>query len=212
MIKCKIANQRVEVLEASGSTKTIAVEVAVLIASLYSALCKSAAGQEQSRLFRLMLNHIITAPDSPVWEPDSNIEGIFLSRPIRGGNPMNRITWKRPNGSWGINGVDLAKLPPNAYGALWKLMQLEDLMDAPATKTRQAACGKCCGHANDGTRSECADCPIMVMSVGLLATAAELDATTSSYERLKIACERRGAELTRLRREKRGGTVDAGSK
>ena len=126
--------------------------------------------------------------------------------------PVNRITWKRPDGSWGINGVDLAKLPPNAYGALWKLMRLEDLMDAPATKTRQTACGMCCGHANDGTRSECADCPIMVMSVSLLATAAELDATTSSYERLKIACERRGAELTRLRREKRGGTVDAGSK
>lgn len=52
----------------------------------------------------------------------------------------------------------------------------------------------------------------MVMSVRLLATAAELDATTSSYERLKIACEHRGAELTRLRREKRGGTVDVRSK
>ena len=211
MIKCKIANRCVEVLEASGSTKTIAVEVAALVANLYSALCKSANGQEQSRLFRLMINHIITAPDSPVWEPDNNIEGIS-SRGRFGASPMNRITWKRPNGSWGINGVDLARLPPNAYGALWKLMRLEDLMDAPATKTRQAACGMCCGHANDGTRSECADCPIMVMSVGLLATAAELDATTSSYERLKIACERRGAELTRLRREKRGGTVDAGSK
>lgn len=85
MIKCKIANRCVEVLEASGSTKTIAVEVATLVANLYSALCKSAAGQEQSRLFRLMLNYIITAPDSPVWKPDSNIEGIFLSRPIRGG-------------------------------------------------------------------------------------------------------------------------------
>lgn len=85
MIKCKIANRCVEVLEASGSTKTIAVEVAALIANLYSALYKLAAGQEQSRLFRLMLNHIISAPDSPVWEPDSNIEGIFLTRPIRGG-------------------------------------------------------------------------------------------------------------------------------
>lgn len=85
MIKCKIANRCVEVLEASGSTQTIAAEVAALVANLYSALCKSAAGQEQSRLFRLMINHIITAPDSPVWEPDGNIEGIFLSRPIRGG-------------------------------------------------------------------------------------------------------------------------------
>lgn len=86
MIKCKIANQCVEVLEASGSTKTIAVEVAALIANLYSALYKSANGQEQSRLFRLMINHVITAPDSPVWEPDNEIEGIFLTRPIRGGD------------------------------------------------------------------------------------------------------------------------------
>lgn len=85
MIKCKIANRCVEVLEASGSTQTIAVEVAALIASLYSALYKTSNGQEQSRLFRLMINHIITAPDSPVWVPDNDIEGIFLSRPIRGG-------------------------------------------------------------------------------------------------------------------------------
>lgn len=85
MIKCKIANRRVEVLEVSGSTKTIAVEVVALVANLYSALCKSAAGQEESRLFRLMITHVITAPDSPVWEVDSNIEGIFISRPIRGG-------------------------------------------------------------------------------------------------------------------------------
>lgn len=85
MIKCKIANQRVEVLEASGSTKTIAVEVAALIANLYSALYKSANGQEQSRLFRLMITHIITAPDSPVWEPDNNIEGIFSLAADSGG-------------------------------------------------------------------------------------------------------------------------------
>lgn len=85
MIKCKIANRCVEVLEASGSTKTIVAEVAALIANLYSALYKSANGRERSRLFRLMINYIITTPDSPVWEPDNNIEWIFLSRPIRGG-------------------------------------------------------------------------------------------------------------------------------
>ena len=86
MIKCKIANRCIEVLEASGSTKVIAVEVAAPIANLYSAIYKSADGQEQSRLFRLMINHIVTAPDSPVWEPDNDIEGIFLSWPIRGGD------------------------------------------------------------------------------------------------------------------------------
>ncbi len=86
MVKCKIANQCVEVLEASGSTKTVAVEVAALIANLYSALYKSSSGRLQAELFRAMINRIITAPDSPVWVPDDNIEGIFLSRPIRGGD------------------------------------------------------------------------------------------------------------------------------
>lgn len=85
MIKCKIANRCVEVLDASGSAQTIAVEVAALIADLYSALCKSNSGRSQAELFRLMINRIITAPDSPVWVPDNDIEGIFFTWPIRGG-------------------------------------------------------------------------------------------------------------------------------
>lgn len=85
MIKCKIANQCVEVLEASGSTETIAVEIAALIANRYSALYKSNSGRSQADLFKLMINRIITAPDSPVWVPDESVEGIFISRPIRGG-------------------------------------------------------------------------------------------------------------------------------
>ena len=39
---------------------------------------------------------------------------------------MNKnLTWLKPSGEWGIEGVDLAALPPAAYGALAKLMRLE---------------------------------------------------------------------------------------
>ena len=42
---------------------------------------------------------------------------------------MARLTWTEPNGSWGIKGGELGTLPPNAYGALYKLKQMEDLID-----------------------------------------------------------------------------------
>ena len=35
------------------------------------------------------------------------------------------LTWLKPSGEWGIEGVDLATLPPKVYGALAKLMRLE---------------------------------------------------------------------------------------
>ena len=41
----------------------------------------------------------------------------------------NRITWKTTDGHWGIKGVDLAALPPRVYGALYKLKDLEDLIE-----------------------------------------------------------------------------------
>ena len=41
----------------------------------------------------------------------------------------NRITWKTADGHWGIEGVDLTALPPRVYGALFKLKDLEDLIE-----------------------------------------------------------------------------------
>lgn len=38
---------------------------------------------------------------------------------------MNRMTWNQPDGSWGIEGVELETLPPKVYGALYKLMDYE---------------------------------------------------------------------------------------
>lgn len=40
-----------------------------------------------------------------------------------------RLTWKTPDGHWGIEGVDLSALPPRVYGALYKLKDLEDLIE-----------------------------------------------------------------------------------
>lgn len=39
---------------------------------------------------------------------------------------MIRSTWSKPDGSWGIEGVDLSTLPPRVYGALMKLKHIED--------------------------------------------------------------------------------------
>lgn len=37
---------------------------------------------------------------------------------------MANLTWSK-NGEWGMDGVDLAALPPKLYGALYKLHELE---------------------------------------------------------------------------------------
>lgn len=40
-----------------------------------------------------------------------------------------RCTWSDGKGNWGIKGVDLTALPPNAYGALCKLHDIERLAE-----------------------------------------------------------------------------------
>lgn len=35
------------------------------------------------------------------------------------------LTYKKPSGEWGIEGVDLSALPPAVYGALCKLNDIE---------------------------------------------------------------------------------------
>lgn len=42
---------------------------------------------------------------------------------------MGRCTWNDGKGNWGIKGVDLSTLPPNAYGALCKLHDIEKLAE-----------------------------------------------------------------------------------
>lgn len=43
---------------------------------------------------------------------------------------MARCTWDDGRGNWGIKGVELAQLPPNAYGALYKLHDIERMAEA----------------------------------------------------------------------------------
>lgn len=50
---------------------------------------------------------------------------------------MPRCTWSDGRGNWGIRGVDLATLPPNAYGALYKLHNIERLADEIQTASNR---------------------------------------------------------------------------
>lgn len=42
-----------------------------------------------------------------------------------------RMTWKKPNGEWGVKGVDLSTLPPVLYGMAHKLLDFEELCESP---------------------------------------------------------------------------------
>lgn len=53
---------------------------------------------------------------------------------------MSRMTYRKPNGEWGIEGVDLTALPPKVYGALCKLHDLEHKEDA-ALQNLAELCG-----------------------------------------------------------------------
>ena len=54
---------------------------------------------------------------------------------------MSRLTWRHPDGSWGLNGLDwkeLVALPPRVYGAVAKLKDLEELIDQANTEDLRA--------------------------------------------------------------------------
>lgn len=42
---------------------------------------------------------------------------------------MSRMTWSKPDGSWGVGMLNLAALPPRVYGALCKLKDMENLLE-----------------------------------------------------------------------------------
>ena len=40
---------------------------------------------------------------------------------------MSRLTYKKPDGTWGMtNGFNMSEVPGKIYGALWKLKEYED--------------------------------------------------------------------------------------
>ncbi len=44
---------------------------------------------------------------------------------------MSRQTYREPNGRWGVKGISWAEIPDGLYGALYKLMDYEDVCDSP---------------------------------------------------------------------------------
>ena len=40
---------------------------------------------------------------------------------------MERLTWKKENGEWGLHGYDIKKVPTELYGALCKLKDYEEI-------------------------------------------------------------------------------------
>lgn len=68
------------------------------------------------RSLLLRMGKTITAHDSSDRAPAP--KGNLYSR--------HRMTWKDPQGRWGIDGVDLSKLDGRVYGALCKLKDYED--------------------------------------------------------------------------------------
>lgn len=117
---------------------------------------------------------------------------------------MKRLTWKKPNGDWGLQGADLTALPPAVYAAVYKLMKLEDAMSEPVDQAMAACCDKACGMPNDRTRPECEACPVMMTTINLQVTSVELAGTAYSYERALDECRIRSAEVSRLKRELEG--------
>lgn len=77
---------------------------------------------------------------------------------------MKRLTWNKPDGSWGVNGVELSTLTPAAYGAMYKLMRMELQEEASVPALFGACCDRYCGFEDDGRRSECAECPIRALA------------------------------------------------
>lgn len=40
-----------------------------------------------------------------------------------------RLTWNTQDGSWGVHGVDLETVPAKIYGALYKLKEMEAIVE-----------------------------------------------------------------------------------
>ena len=45
---------------------------------------------------------------------------------------MSKMIYREPNGNWGVKGVPWAEIPDGLYGALYKLMDYEDICSSPS--------------------------------------------------------------------------------
>lgn len=79
MIECVIKNGCVLKFNAIGSCNEVASEIGLAINRTYSALYKQTLSAAE---FWKQLITIMMLPDSPVWQIDSDIEGIFIVREV----------------------------------------------------------------------------------------------------------------------------------
>lgn len=79
---------------------------------------------------------------------------------------MSNLTYLKPNGEWGIEGVNLSVLPPKVYGALCKLKDIEHkdylakvvrdaAREVPATRWQEETC-RGCGREHNCRAKGCA--------------------------------------------------------
>lgn len=80
MIDYKANGDKVERLECDGKLTDIIAEVGLLVNKIYAAGCKAAP--EAAAEFKAAVQ-IMMCDDSPVWEPDEHIEGIFMARRVQ---------------------------------------------------------------------------------------------------------------------------------
>lgn len=45
---------------------------------------------------------------------------------------MSKLIYRESNGNWGVKGVSWAEIPDGLYGALYKLMDYEDICSSPS--------------------------------------------------------------------------------
>lgn len=80
MIDYKVNGDKVGHLKCAGGLADVAAEVGMLVNKIYAASCKAAP--EAAAEFKAAVQ-IMMCDDSPVWEPDEHIEGIFMARRVQ---------------------------------------------------------------------------------------------------------------------------------
>lgn len=77
MIEVKINGRKIEKLDVSGDSIEVATEIGVMLERIHSGLYKAnpRAAEQMKQLIICLCQ-----PDSPVWRPDDNVQGIFAAR------------------------------------------------------------------------------------------------------------------------------------
>lgn len=77
MVKVNIHGRKIEDFTISGDGVEVATEIGVMLERIHSGLYKAnpRAAEQMKQLIICLCR-----PDSPVWRPDDNVQGIFAAR------------------------------------------------------------------------------------------------------------------------------------